>query len=100
METLLALFSGLAGTTPLHICLYFAAALFLPWLAAVYLAVTTFFRTELSRGSLAALVLLQPIFVFFYANSNLPNLLGAILGAMTVIATGAGASAPATRAAP
>jgi hypothetical protein len=87
VETLLALFSGLAGTTPLHVFLYFAGALFLPWIAAVYLAVTTFFRIELSRGSLAALVLLQPVFVFFYANSNLPNLLGAILGATIVVAT-------------
>lgn len=86
-ETLLALFSSLVLTTPLHTCLYFAAALFLPWIAAVYLAVTTFYRARISRGALAALVLLQPIFVFFYANSNLPNLLGAILGAAVVIAT-------------
>jgi hypothetical protein len=86
-ETLLALFSGLAATQPLHICLYFAAALFLPWTAAVFLAVTTFFRAQLSRGALVALVLLQPIFVFFYANSNLPNLLGAIFGAAAVVAT-------------
>ncbi len=87
VETLLALFSSLAFTTPLHTCLYFAAALFLPWTAAVYLAVTTFFRPQISRRILAALVLLQPIFVFFYANSNLPNLLGAIMGAAVVIAT-------------
>lgn len=86
-ETLLALTSGLAGTTPLHTCLYFAAALFLPWCAAVYLAVTTFYRAHLSRAAIAALVLLQPIFVFFYANSNLPNLLGAMMGAAVVIAT-------------
>lgn len=86
-ETLLALSSSLAATTPLHICLYLAAALFLPWSAAVYLAVTTFFRARLSRGAIAALVLLQPIFVFYYANSNLPNLLGAIMGATVVVAT-------------
>jgi hypothetical protein len=86
-ETLLALFSSLASTTPLHTCLYLAAALFLPWTAAVYLAVTTFFRTQLSRAALVALVLLQPIFVFFYANSNLPNLLGAVMGAAVILAT-------------
>lgn len=87
MEALLALSSSLAATTPLHTCLYLAAALFLPWCAAVYLAVTTFYRAQISRVSLAVLVLLQPVFVFFHANSNLPNLLGAITGAMVVIAT-------------
>ncbi len=87
METLLALFSSLASTAPLFTCLYLAAALFVPWTAAVYLAVTTFFRTRLSRAALAALVFLQPIFLFFYANSNLPNLLGAIMGATVVLAT-------------
>ena len=86
-ETLLALFSSLASTTPLFTCLYLAAALFLPWTAAVYLAVTTFFRTRLSGAALAALVFLQPIFIFFYANSNLPNLVGAIMGATVVLAT-------------
>jgi hypothetical protein len=86
-ETLLALFSGLAGTIPLHTVLYFAAALFLPWCAAVYLAVTTFYRERVSRVTLAALVVLQPVFIFFHANSNLPNLLGAMLGAAVVIAT-------------
>ena len=86
-ETLLALFSSLVTTTPLFTCLYFAAALFLPWCAAVYLTVTTFFRAGLSRVVLAAFVLLQPVFVFFYANSNLPNLLGAIMGAAVVLAT-------------
>lgn len=86
-ETLLALFSSLFATTPLNTCLYFSAALYLPWLAAVYLAITTFFRAQISRGAVAAVVLLQPIFVFFHANSNLPNLLGAISGATVVIAT-------------
>lgn len=86
-ETLLALFSSLAATTPLKTCLYFSAALFLPWIAATYLVVITFFRTRISRAALAVLVLLQPIFVFFHANSNLPNLLGAILGATVVLAT-------------
>ncbi|HWA26126.1 MAG TPA: hypothetical protein VG734_10720 [Lacunisphaera sp.] len=86
-ETLLALFSSLAATTPLHTCLYFAGALFLPWCAAVYLVVTTFFRSRISRPAIAGLVFLQPIFVFFHANSNLPNLFGAITGAAVVIAT-------------
>ena len=86
-ETLLALFSSLAATVPLHTCLYFASALFLPWIAAVYLTVTTFFRERISRGALAGLVLLQPLFLFYHANSNLPNLLGVIMGATMVIAT-------------
>lgn len=87
VETLLALFSGLAGTTPLHVCLYFAGALFLPWCAALYLALVTFFRAQFSRGVFVAVVLLQPIFVLFYANSNLPNLLGVIMGTAIVMAT-------------
>lgn len=87
VDPLLALFSSLASTTPLFTCLYLSAALFLPWSAAVYLAITTFFRARLSRAALAALVLFQPIFILFYANSNLPNLLGAIMGATVVLAT-------------
>lgn len=86
-ETLLALFSSLVATTPLHTILYLGAALFLPWCAGVYLTVTTFFRTQISPPALAGLVLLQPIFVFYYANSNLPNLFGTIMGATVVIAT-------------
>jgi len=85
-ETLLALFSSLVGSTPLLSCLYLAGALLLPWSAAVYLTLTTFFRTRLSRPAIAAFVLFQSIFVFFYANSNLPNLLGAIMGATVIIA--------------
>jgi hypothetical protein len=97
-EVLLALFSGLAGTAPLYTCLYFSAALFLPWCAAVYLACVTFFQARFSRPVLAALVLLQPIFIFFHANSNIPNLLGAMVGATVVIATAQALRATARRA--
>lgn len=85
-EGLLALWSSLAFTAALDAYLYGTAALFLPWVAAVFLTVSTFYRARLSRAALATLFVLQPIFIFFYANSNLPNLVGVIMGAAAVIA--------------
>jgi hypothetical protein len=86
-EGLLALASSLAGTDALNTYLYTTAAFYLPWTAAVFLVAVTFHRRPLSPAALAALVTLQPIFIFFHANSNLTNLVGIIAGATVVIGT-------------
>ncbi|HEY4302419.1 MAG TPA: hypothetical protein VGM73_16220 [Candidatus Didemnitutus sp.] len=85
-EGLLALASSLAWTAPLKLYLYGTACLFTPWVAAVYLALRTFWSSRLTLPALIGLVALQPVFIFFFANSNLPNLVGAITGATAIIA--------------
>jgi hypothetical protein len=86
-EGLLALIASLGSTSPLQIYVAATAALFVPWIAAVWLVARTFFSTALSRTALVALAALQPMFVFFHGNANLPNLLGTLMGATVVIAT-------------
>lgn len=86
-EGFLALISSLAGTEPVRLYLAATAALFAPWLAAVFLVVRTFVAHRLGVIGTVALVALQPLFVFFHANSNLPNLLGALCAAGAVVAT-------------
>lgn len=86
-EGLLALLATLFGLTPLELYLAVTAALFVPWAAAVYLVARTFFVEQLTWPAMFALVALQPMFVFFHGNANLPNLLGALAGAMIVVAT-------------
>lgn len=86
-EGLLALASTLSGTASIKIYLYGTAALYLPWVAAIYLAAKTFFSRKLSIPALIGLALLQPLFIFYYANANLPNLIGILTGAGAVLAT-------------
>ncbi len=86
-EGLLALTSTLSGTSSIKIYLYGTAALFLPWVAAIYLVAKTFFSNKLSPPALVALALLQPVFIFYHANANLPNLIGTLTGAGAVLAT-------------
>jgi hypothetical protein len=86
-EGLLALASSVSWTSPLKLYLYATACLFLPWLSAVFLSAKAFYSGRLSFGTKAVLVSLQPIFIFYYSNANLPNLLGALTGAAAVLAT-------------
>mgnify|MGYP001255372993 CR=1 FL=1 len=85
-ENLLAAVASLTARDPVEIYLPFTAALLPAWLAAVYLVVTTFWLQRLSRLALAALIFLQPLFLFSRNNGNLPNLLGALAGAAVVVA--------------
>ncbi len=85
-EGLLALSSSIVGLAPLKLYLAAAASLFVAWLAAVYLAARTFLIGRLRLVTMVALVLLQPVFVFFHGNANLPNLVGALTAAAVVIA--------------
>lgn len=86
-EGFLALCGSWVGAAPLNIYLAASAALFAPWLAAVFLVTRTFLVARLSTAGLIALVALQPVFVFFFSNANLPNLLGALATAAVVVAT-------------
>jgi hypothetical protein len=86
-EGVLALVSTLAGVSAIKIYLCATAALFIPWIAGVFLVVRTFLVDRLSTFALAALVLLQPVFVFFHGNTNLPNLIGILMGSAVVVAT-------------
>ncbi|HEY8995156.1 MAG TPA: hypothetical protein VIM71_10875 [Lacunisphaera sp.] len=85
-EALLALASSVINVSPLKLYLYATASLALTWFALVYLALRTFVTDFPSRLTGAAVVCLQPIFVFFYGNANLPNLLGTLTGTALIVA--------------
>lgn len=87
-EGLLALLAALTRTAPLQLYVAATAALFVPWIAAVYLVARTFLVGRLTWPAALALVALQPAFVFFHGNANLPNLLGVLAGALVIVATG------------
>ena len=86
-EGLLAFTSSIIGLAPLKLYLAATATLLVPWMAAVFLAVRTFWTRRLGIVATFSLVALQPIFVFFHENSNLPNFVGALMAAAAVIAT-------------
>lgn len=86
-EGLLAMASSVVGLSPLKLFLYATASLQFIWVALAWLGLRTFYGELSARPIAAALVCLQPVFVFFFGNSNLPNLLGALTGATLVIAT-------------
>lgn len=85
-EGLLALLSSLSGRSALELYTYFSASLYLPWLAVGQLTIRTFYAEHLSRTAQVTLLLLHPVFIYFHRNSNLPNLLGVIMGAFAIIA--------------
>ena len=86
-EGLLAVLAALTGRDPLQIYVAASAALFGPWLAAIFLTVRTFLVDKIPVTVVGGIVVLQPLFVFFHGNSNLPNLLGVLMGTAAVIAT-------------
>lgn len=86
-EGLLAFTSSIIGLAPVKLYLAATATLLIPWIAAVFLAVRTFLAGRLSTLATVALVGLQPVFVFYHGNANLPNFVGALMAAGTVIAT-------------
>lgn len=86
-EGLLAMVSSVINVSPLKLFLYATASLQFTWVALAWLALRTFYGSISSRYVAAALVCCQSVFVFFFSNSNLPNLLGALAGATLVIAT-------------
>jgi hypothetical protein len=86
-ESLLALVATVSRLDPVEVYLPTTAALLLPWIAAVYLVVRTFWTEGLTIPGSAALFALEPMFLYFRANENLPNLLGVLAGAAAVVAT-------------
>ncbi len=86
-EGLLAMVSSVIGVSPLKLFLYATASLQFTWVALAWLALRTFYGPLSARSITVTLVCLQPVFVFCFGNSNLPNLLGALAGAALVIAT-------------
>ncbi len=91
-EGLLALLSALCGGSPLKIFVAASAALFFPWLAAQFMLWRTFFGRAMPHALLVLIPVLQPIFVFFHANANTPNLVGVLVGALAIVAVAKGAS--------
>ncbi len=85
-EGLLALLSAVTGMEVIRLYLWASAALFLPWVAATYLVARTFFLRGLAWPAVLGLGALQPLFVFFHGNGNLPNLLGVLMAAAGVVA--------------
>lgn len=95
-EGLLALASSLIGVSAIKLYLYATASLYFAWLAGGWLALKTFVTDRPGWPAALALAGLQPLFAFFYGNSNLPNLLGALTGAAFVIAFERALRGPAT----
>jgi hypothetical protein len=85
-EALLALASSVVFASPLKLYLYATASLAVTWAALLTLALRTFVTTTPSRAAAVALVGLQPLFVFFHGNANLPNLLGTLTGTAAIVA--------------
>jgi hypothetical protein len=86
-EGLLAFTSSVVGLAPLKLYLAATATLIVPWIAAVFLAARTFWIGRLGIVAIFALIALQPMFVFFHGNANLPNFVGALMAAAAVIAS-------------
>ncbi|MDQ5978819.1 MAG: hypothetical protein QG602_1793 [Verrucomicrobiota bacterium] len=85
-EALLALASSVINVSPLKLYLYATASLAIVWFALVWLALRTFVTGTPARLTGIAIVCVQPVFIFFHGNSNLPNLLGTLVGAALIIA--------------
>ncbi|HTL68153.1 MAG TPA: hypothetical protein VL200_10865 [Lacunisphaera sp.] len=85
-EGLLAVTSSIVGASPIKLYVYAVASLYLVWVASCYLALKTFVTEKPGLIAAVGLATLQPVFIFFYANSNLPNLIGGLMGATFVIA--------------
>ncbi len=85
-EALLALASSVINVSPLKLYLYATACLAAVWFALVWLALRTFVTDAPARLTGAVVVALQPVFVFFHGNANLPNLLGTLTGTALIIA--------------
>lgn len=84
-EGLLAMASSVVGLSPMKLYLYGTASLALLWFATGYLTLRTFINDAPTPVAGLGLVCLQPIFVFFFGNSNLPNLLGTLTGTVVIV---------------
>ncbi|RXK53213.1 hypothetical protein ESB00_16070 [Oleiharenicola lentus] len=85
-EALLALASSVINVSPLKLYLYATASLAMVWFGLVWLALRTFVTATPARLTGIAIVCVQPVFIFFHGNANLPNLLGTLTGSALIIA--------------
>jgi hypothetical protein len=85
-EALLALASSVVNLSPIKLYLYATASMAVVWFGLAWLALRTFVTSTPARLTAVAVVGLQPVFVFFHSNANLPNLLGTLTGTALIIA--------------
>ncbi len=85
-ESYIAAVATLTGKAPVEIYLWASAALFFPWIAAVYGIARRFLCGPLALPAIIGLVAVQPLFAFYHLNGNLPNLLGVIAGFALLLA--------------
>ncbi len=85
-EALLALASSVINVSPLKLYLYATASLAVVWFALVWLALRTFVTAAPARLTGLVILGVQPVFIFFHGNANLPNLLGTLTGSALIIA--------------
>ena len=85
-EGLLAVCASVLSLDPLHVYLPVNLALLAAWFSAVYLVARTFWLRRFNLAGVTALFAFPALFAFYRANSNLPNLLGALMGATALVA--------------
>ncbi len=86
-EGLLTITAGMFGRTPLEVYNFAITALAPAWILTVLAVARRIGLGTLHRWFLGFVCFCQPLFVFFFANGNLPNLLGALFsGALWLLA--------------
>lgn len=85
-EAYIAAVATVSGKLPVEVYLWATAALYFPWLAAVYAVARRFICGPLTSPAILGLVAFQPLFAFYHLNGNLPNLLGVLSGFTLLLA--------------
>ena len=85
-EGLLALLASAFNTLPLKGYVFVQAGLLPLWLASMVVFVRSVLLTRLAAWVLMVGASLQPIFVFFVTNNSMPNLLGALVAPLILVA--------------
>ena len=92
-EALLALLASALNILPIKAYMFAQVGLLPFWLAAVLLFVWHVLAPRVPAWSIGLFASLQPIFLFFVSNNNIPNLLGALFAPVLLIAFVQGADA-------
>lgn len=85
-EGYLAVVASLAGLPVLEVYLAATAALIAVWVALQFLVLRAFWATPRGVAGTLAVVCLQPVFIFFHANANAPNLFGVLAATTAIVA--------------
>ncbi len=86
-EGLLAVVGGALGLSTIRIFNFAVVALSVPWLLTVFATGRILCQRCLSPRLTVLAAICQPVFIFFIANGNLPNLVGALFGGGLWLAT-------------